>query len=102
MFKPTTAPHATATTCERCGAGVLRQKSGLPWSVTADAEHLTVDQARARTTPNQRAYCIRESKWTAARLVEASERFHSRQCPNAHVVEHACPPGTPAVRGALW
>lgn len=102
MFKPTTAPHATATTCERCGVGVLRQKSGLPWAVTADAEHLTVDQARARTTPNQRAYCLRESKWTAARLVEASELFHRRQCPNAHVVEHACPPGTPAVMGALW
>lgn len=93
---------ASRRSCDRCGAPVLCQKSGLPWSVTADAERLTVDEARARTTPNQRAYCVRESKWTGARLVEASEMFHNRQCPNGHVVEHACSPGTPAVMGALW
>lgn len=98
MYRPTATPHATATSCERCGAAVLRQKTGLPWVVTADIERLTPAEAALRVTPNQRAWCLRESRWSGTRLVEA----HHRQCEYVHVVEHACPPGTPAVKGALW
>jgi hypothetical protein len=95
---------ASRRSCDRCGAAVLRQKAGLPWTVTADDERLTPAEAEARMTPNRRSYCLRESPWTGLRLVEVMASVHRRDC-TAHVVEHECPPGTPLTpkpEGALW
>lgn len=97
---------AGRTTCERCGADVLRQRNGLPWVVTVDAERLTLDQAAARTTPNRLAWCLRESKWSGMRLVEVLAPFHNPACPWAHAIEHECPPGVREYgrkpEGAMW
>ncbi|NJP70402.1 hypothetical protein [Streptomyces sp. C1-2] len=101
-WKPTTAPRAVPAECPRCGAPCLRQREGLPFDVLADTERLTPEAAAARTTPNRLAWCLRESKWTGARLVEVLGQLHSPVCPWPHVVNHQCPPGTPAVKGALW
>lgn len=97
---------ARSLACERCGAGVLRQRNGLPWVVTVDAERLTPGQAAARTTPNRLAWCLRESKWSGMRLVEVFGPFHNPACPWAHVIEHECPPGVREFgrrpEGAMW
>lgn len=100
-WKPETRAGAVTRDCPRCGLPTIHQRAGLPWVVTADAERLTPAEAAARMTPNRRAYCLRESQWTGTRLVEVSPSAHRKDCA-AHVVEHECPPGTPAVKGALW
>jgi hypothetical protein len=96
--RPQVASHRS---CDRCGAPVLRQTSGVPWVVTVDEKRLTPDQAAAMTGPNRLAWCLRENKWTGMRLVEVLPS-HNRQCPHAHLIAHECPPGTPLVKGALW
>ncbi|HLU97646.1 MAG TPA: hypothetical protein VKZ89_12465 [Thermobifida alba] len=104
-WKPSTPTGAVHQDCLRCGAPVLHQKHGLPFTVTADAERLTPAQAAARTTRNRLAWCLRESKWAGARLVEVLGRLHNPACPWPHVVDHECPPGTPLTpkpEGALW
>lgn len=101
-WKPRTAPGAVRMDCPRCGAPVLEQREGLPFTVTADAERLTPAAAAALTDPNRLAWCLRERKWSGARLVEVLGRLHNPVCPWPHVVDHRCPPGTPAVEGALW
>ena len=100
-WKPEPTAGAIRTDCPRCSAPVYHQRHGLPLVVTADAEKLTLAEAEKRTGPNRLAWCLRESKWTGARLVEVSPSVHRRDC-TAHVVDHECPPGTPAVKGALW
>jgi hypothetical protein len=102
MAWKTSAPHATTSVCPRCDAPVYVQRDGLPFVVTADAERLTPEQARKLTGPNRLAWCLRESKWSPARLLEVLAPFHNRECPWPHVVDHQCPEGTPAVKGALW
>jgi hypothetical protein len=93
---------ASLRSCDWCGAAVLRQNEGLPFVVTADAERLTPAAAAQLVEPNRLAWCLRESKFTGARLVEVLGRLHNPACPWPHVVDHRCPPGTPAVKGALW
>ncbi|MET7944238.1 hypothetical protein [Streptomyces sp. NPDC005302] len=91
--------------CDRCGSPVLRQREGLPWVVVVDDVRHTPGQAAELTTPNRLAWCLRESKWTGARLVEVHTAFHNRECPRPHLVEHTCPPGTPLSakpEGTLW
>ena len=100
-----TAPAAVQTDCPRCGAPVWQQRDGLPLVVTADAERLTPTAAAKLTEPNRLAWCLREGKWSGARLVEVLGRLHSPACPWPHVVDHLCPPGTPLTpkpEGALW
>jgi hypothetical protein len=94
------------TSCERCGADIIRQKTGLPWVVTADAGRLTPDQATKKTTPNRLAWCLRESKWSGMRLVMVLPVFHSPVCMWAHVIEHECPAEVREFgrrpEGAMW
>jgi hypothetical protein len=101
-WKPETTARAVQQDCPRCSAPVLHQRHGLPFVVTADAERLTPDAAAARTNPNRLAWCLRESRWTGARLVEVLGQLHNPVCPWPHVIDHQCPEGTPAVKGALW
>ncbi|MEU3160036.1 hypothetical protein ABZ753_21640 [Streptomyces griseoincarnatus] len=68
-WKPSTPTGAVHQDCIRCGAPVLHQKHGLPFTVTADAERLTPAQATSRTTRNRLTWCLRESKWAGARRV---------------------------------
>jgi hypothetical protein len=101
-WKPETRAEAVTRDCPRCGLPTLHQRHGLPWTVTADAQRLTPDQAAKLAGPNRLAWCLRESKWTGVRLVMVLTPFHSPVCMWAHVVDHQCPPGTPTVKGALW
>ena len=101
MYKPT-SHGATRTTCDRCGADVYQQKTGLPFVVTADTEKLAPDAAAKLTGPNRLAWCLRETRWSGARLAEVLGPFHNRACTWAHVVDHICPPGMPLKKGALW
>lgn len=101
-YRPDAKTHAVRGECPRCDAPVLIQRHGLPLTVIADAERLTPDQAAKLTEPNRLAWCLRESKWSAPRLVEVLRVFHSPTCCHAHVIDHRCPEGTPAVKGALW
>jgi hypothetical protein len=101
-YRPDAKTQAVRGECPRCDAPVLVQREGLPYVVTADAERLTPDQAAKLTDPNRMAWCLRESKWAPPRLVEVLSVFHSPVCPWPHVVDHRCPVGTPAVKGALW
>lgn len=99
-------PAAGRRQCERCGADVLRQTTGVPWTVTVDEQRMTPDQAAALTTENRLAWCLREHRWTGMRLVEVLPHFHSPVCTWAHVIAHQCPPGTREYgrrpEGALW
>lgn len=101
-YRPDPKTAATAGRCPRCDAPVLVQRESLPFVVTADAAKLTPDQAAKLAEPNRLAWCLRESKWSAPRLVMVLPVFHSTVCCHAHVVDHRCPVGTPAVKGALW
>lgn len=101
-WRPETRAGAVRQDCPRCGLPTIRQRTGLPWAVTVDAERHTPGQAAARTTPDRRAFCLRESKWSGMRLAEINGPFHSPVCAWAHVIEHECPAGTPSVKGALW
>ncbi|MFF3511574.1 hypothetical protein [Streptomyces sp. NPDC002573] len=93
-------------TCERCGQPVLRQKDGLPWTVTVDEQRYTPDEAAKLASPNRLAWCLRESKWSGTRLVEVLPVFHNPACTWAHVIEHECPPEIAAhgrrPEGAMW
>ncbi|MET7933447.1 hypothetical protein [Streptomyces sp. NPDC005322] len=83
---------------------MLRQTAGLPYTVTADAVRHTAATAATLTGPNRLAWCLRETK-AGVRLVEVLPSVHGPQCPRPHVVEHECPPGTPAAsrpKGAQW
>lgn len=101
-YRPEPKTKAVRGECPRCDAPVLVQREGLPFAVTADTERLTPDQAQQLTEPNRLAWCLREGQWTPPRLVEVSRAFHNRACPWPHVIDHRCPEGTPAVKGALW
>lgn len=101
-WKPEIRAGAVRKDCPRCGLPTIRQTSGLPWAVTVDDTLRTPAEAEAMTTPNRRAFCLRESRWSGMRLAEVLRVFHSPVCVWPHVVEHECPPGTPAVKGALW
>lgn len=101
-WKPETRAEAVHQDCPRCGLPTIHQRHGLPFTVTADAARLTPGSAAAKTGPNRLTWCLRESKWTGARLVEVLGRLHNPSCPWPHVVDHQCPDGTPAVKGALW
>ena len=105
-WKPETRAEAVQKDCPRCGLPTIRQTSGLPWSVTADAERLTPGEAAKRTTPNRRAFCLRESRWSGMRLVEVLRVFHNPVCPYAHLVEHECPAEVREFgrrpEGAMW
>lgn len=101
-WKPETRAGAVHQDCPRCGLPTYHQAHGLPFTVTTDAEKLTPAAAAARTGPNRLAWCLRESRWSGARLVEVLGAFHRPACPWPHVVDHRCPPGTPQVEGALW
>lgn len=103
-WKPETRAGAVARDCPRCGLPTYHQRHGLPWTVTTDTARLTPDQAAGRTTPNRRAFCLRESQWAGLRLVEVLASAHRKGC-TAHLVEHECPTGTPLApkpEGALW
>lgn len=100
-WRPETRAGAVLRDCPRCGLPTYHQRSGLPFVVTTDAERLTPDEAAHRTGPNRLAWCLRESKWTGARLGEV----HHRHCEFPHVVDHECTEGAPATpkpEGTLW
>jgi hypothetical protein len=101
-YRPETRTEAIPGQCPRCDAPVLQQRHGLPFTVTADAGKLTPDQAQKLTGPNRLAWCLRETRWNGMRLVMVLTPFHSPVCMWAHVIDHQCPQGTPAVKGALW
>ncbi|MFI1562153.1 hypothetical protein ACH4ZX_03665 [Streptomyces sp. NPDC020490] len=101
-YRPDPKTTATPGVCPRCDAPVLQQREGLPYTVTADAARLTPDAAARLVEPNRLAWCLREAKWSPPRLVEVLPGFHGLACGRAHVIDHRCPAGTPAVRGALW
>jgi hypothetical protein len=93
-----TTTGAVRTDCGRCGAPTLRQPNGLPWTVTADAEPMPLARALALTGPNRLAWCLKTSRWSGDRLTEMHTRSHPADCPHPHVIDHECPPGTPAAR----
>jgi hypothetical protein len=105
-WKPTTTTGAVLTDCARCGAPVWRQREGLPFVVTADAAKLAADAAAARTGPNRLAWCLRESRWNGARLVEVLGRLHNPGCGWPHVIDHQCPAEVVQYgrrpEGAMW
>lgn len=101
-YRPDAKTQAVRSECPRCDAPVLVQREGLPFTVTADAERLTPDRAAKLVEPNRLAWCLREGRWSVPRLVEVLPVFHSPTCPWPHVIDHRCPEGTPAVKGALW
>lgn len=98
--RPSTS-GASRRSCDRCGAPVLCQKTGLPFAVVADAERYTSAEAAGLKEPNRLAWCLRENPWTGIRLAEV----HHRNCGFPHVIDHRCPPGTPLTpkpEGTLW
>lgn len=83
--------------CARCGLPTLSQRAGaLPFPIVADAAPLTLDAALALRTADRLAWCLRESKWSGARLAEISVSVHAG-CERPHVVCHVC--RVPAGRG---
>lgn len=94
---------AAGRTCERCGASVIKQLVGhrAALNVTADAEPLPLAEALALVEPNRLAWCLVRLHSGGAEL-----RWRCRStCGHGTVIEHRCPPGTPAGRrpeGALW
>lgn len=84
------AAGATRQSCTRCGAPVLRQTAGVPYNVTVDAVRHRPAEAAALTTPNRRAWCLREST-VSVRLVQIMPSVHNSDCPHPHVIEHSCP-----------
>lgn len=105
-WKPSSPAGAVERDCPRCGAPTVHQASGLPFVVTADAERLTPGEAAERTKPNRLAWCLRESKWSGARLVEVLGRLHNPACPWPHVIDHQCPDEVRVYgrrpEGAMW
>lgn len=101
-WKPDTTPRAVERDCPNCGAPTIFQRAGLPLVVTADAQRYTPAQAAVLVEPNRLAWCLRESPWTGARLVEV----HHRRCEFDHVIDHICPREVREhgrrPEGALW
>jgi hypothetical protein len=96
---------AGARACERCGTPVITQLVGhrAALKATADAEPIPLDQALALREPNRLAWCLAPLRSGGAEL----RWLHTAgaRCGLEHVIDHRCPPGTPAGRrpeGTLW
>ncbi|MFE9810674.1 hypothetical protein [Streptomyces sp. NPDC005548] len=67
-------------------------------AVIADAERLTLPEAKERTGRNRLAWCLyQRSEWTPQRLRSTSPSVHREDCPHPHIVDHVCT-GPPAAR----
>ncbi|MCX5562753.1 hypothetical protein [Streptomyces sp. NBC_00038] len=95
--QPKSSGGARRTRC-RCGRPVYRQIVGA-LDVTADADGLTLAEARQRTTPNRLAWCLyQRGEWSPQNLRSAHPSSHPADCPHPHVVDHVCtgpPPAAP-------
>lgn len=94
--QPKSSGGARRTRC-RCGRTVYRQIVGA-LDITADADVLTLAEARQRSTPNRLAWCLYQgSEWTPHKLRSAHPSSHPADCPHPHVLDHVCAaPAQPA------
>lgn len=93
MSKPASGSGgAQRTRCPRCGLPVLTQLVGhrAALSVMADDVPLQPAKAQAMTGPNRLAWCLRESRWSAAQLRWVHRGTHPADCPYPHVIDHQC------------